>query len=158
MNSAVLPLPYTKPPLSLNDSGASRGAALAKSRLRKQIRADVCRLATLAWLPRHISHVTVQLHYRPPNNRVRDTDNLVATLKPICDALTDGRPARVTKRTGRPVPAQIGYGMVQDDNPRFMTKPEPIIHRAESGQAGALWIELTWTTDADSSDPQAIAA
>ncbi|WP_280273394.1 hypothetical protein [Nocardia wallacei] len=158
MSSAVLPLPYTKPPLSLNDSGASRGAALARSRKRKQLRTDVCRLAALAYLPRGVDHVTVQLHYRPRDNRVRDTDNLIATAKPIYDALTKGRPARISPRTRRPVPAQIGYGMVPDDTPRWMTKPEPIIHAAQPGQPGSLWVELVWRLADDGSDPQAVAA
>ncbi|MGV9668665.1 hypothetical protein [Nocardia niigatensis] len=145
MSHCILPLPYSKPPLSMNDSGTSRGATFAKARIRKQIRADVARLAALAWLPRCVGHVTVQLHYQPRDNRARDTDNLTATLKPICDALTEGAPASVSKRTGRPIPGRVGYGMVRDDTPRYMAKPEPIIHPAKKGEPGRLWVELTWT-------------
>ncbi|WP_067565881.1 hypothetical protein [Nocardia acidivorans] len=148
-NTAILPLPYTKPPLSMNDSGASRGAAFAKASARKQIREDVCHLATLAWLPKGVEHVTVQLHYQPRDNRVRDTDNLWATLKPICDALTVGKAARISPRTKRPIPAQIGYGMVADDAPRWMAKPEPIIHPAVKGEPGSMWLELSWRYPAE---------
>ncbi|MGW1740466.1 hypothetical protein ACWCPQ_16840 [Nocardia sp. NPDC001965] len=144
MNHAVLPLPYVTPPLSLNDSGATRGAMFAKARKRKKVREDVCRLAALAYLPRDVAHVTVQLHYRPATNHRRDTDNLVATLKPAADALAAGRPARTTGN-GRKIPALVGYGMVPDDTPQWMSKPEPIIHRAEPGKAGRLWLEITWT-------------
>ncbi|MFI5784063.1 hypothetical protein [Nocardia sp. NPDC051570] len=150
MNSAILPLPYSRPPLSMKDSGVSRGATFAKARARKQIRKDVCRLAAIAFLPRGVDHVTVQLHYRPRDNRVRDTDNLWATLKPACDALTVGKTAGVSRRTKRAVPAQLGYGMVQDDSPRWMAKPEPIIHEAVQGEPGSLWLELTWRDPAES--------
>lgn len=156
MSRVILPLPYNRPPLTMNDPGITRGAKFAKARLRKQIRADVCRLAVRAHLPRGVDHVVVQLHYQPPDNRTRDTDNLAPTLKPICDALTPGRPARISPRTNRKVPALLGYGMVRDDKPRWMTKPEPIIHRAVPGEAGRMWVELTWTT-ADTQSVQASA-
>ncbi|WP_051165355.1 hypothetical protein [Nocardia testacea] len=147
-NRATLPLPYSKPPLSLNDSGASRGAMFAKARVRRQIRADVCRLAALAYLPRGVEHVTVQLHYQPRDNRTRDTDNLAATLKPLCDALTVGKPASVTAK-GRKIAAVLGYGIVRDDGPKWMSKPEPIIHPAVKGEAGRMWLELTWPDAVD---------
>jgi crossover junction endodeoxyribonuclease RusA len=37
--------------------------------------------------------------------------------------------------------------MVPDDIPRWMSKPEPIIHPAERGKIGALWLEITWTEE-----------
>ena len=148
MNTVILPLPFSAPPLSLNDGGASRGAAFAKAKVRKGIRQAVCKLAALAYVPRDVEHVTVQLHYRPRDNRRRDTDNLVATLKPICDALTPSKLARISPRTGRPVPAQVGYGMVPDDTPQYMAKPEPVIHPPIMGEPGSMWIELSGTATA----------
>lgn len=107
----------------------------AKARTVAKIRATTQILARAAQLPRGVAHVTVHLHYRPRDNRRRDTDNLVATLKPICDALAAG------------TPKHPGYGMVPDDIPRYMGKPEPVIHPAERGQRGALWLEITWTEE-----------
>jgi len=139
MTHAIIELPWTAPPLSLND----RGAWAPRARKIADVRATALTLARAARLPHLVDHATVQLHYRPRDNRRRDTDNLVATLKPICDALTMGRAAGHT-RTGKPIPAQYGYGLVLDDTPGYMKKPEPIIHRAEKGQPGAMWLEITW--------------
>ncbi|SUA72616.1 Uncharacterised protein [Nocardia otitidiscaviarum] len=143
MTSAILELPWTAPPLTLNQRRATRGAMFAHARKVAEVRAKVLALAESAELPRDLRHVTVQLHYRPRDNRRRDTDNLVATLKPACDALTVGRPARISRK-GTPIPALLGYGLVPDDVPAYMSKPEPIIHPAERGQPGALWLEITW--------------
>lgn len=129
---ALVKLPWTSPPLSLNDRGNSRGAMFVKAKKVREIREQTLFLARAARLPRGVEHVTVQLHYRPRDNRRRDTDNLVATLKPICDGLAGGKPTTP------------GYGMVPDDVPAFMAKPEPIIHAAERGKTGALWLEITW--------------
>ncbi|MEU0871633.1 hypothetical protein [Nocardia brasiliensis] len=146
MSRAVLELPWTAPPLTLNARRATRGAMFAHARKVAEVRAKVLELAEAADLPRGLAHVTVQLHYRPRDQRRRDTDNLVATLKPACDALTIGRPAKIS-RTGKPVPALLGYGMVPDDIPRHMAKPEPVIHDAERGKPGALWLEITWANE-----------
>lgn len=124
-------LPYETPPLSLNDSGASAGAVYAKNRQKAQIRSDVIRLARHARLPLNVGHAAVQLHWRPKGNRRRDTDNLVATLKPICDALAAG-----TEKTP-------GYGLVPDDTPQFMAKPEPIIHQPSAQPS--MWLEISWS-------------
>jgi crossover junction endodeoxyribonuclease RusA len=128
----TIELPWSRPPLSMNDRGRSRGAVFAKARTVREIRALIMTLARAARLPRDVAHVTVQLHYRPRDNQRRDTDNLVATLKPIADGLAKG-----TVTTP-------GYGMVPDDIPAYMAKPEPIIHPAERGKGGALWLEITW--------------
>ncbi|WP_433592300.1 hypothetical protein [Nocardia sp. CA-145437] len=129
---AILELPWTAPPLSLNARRATRGAMFAHARLVAEVRAEVHKLALAAGLPRGLDHVAVLLHYRPRDNRRRDTDNLVATLKPACDALAAG------------TAKHPGYGMVPDDIPRHMAKPEPIIHEAERGMPGVLWLEITW--------------
>lgn len=144
MNRAILELPWTAPPLTLNARRASRGAMFAHARTVAEVRGTVHRLAQAAGLPRGLEHITVQLHYRPRDRGRRDTDNLIATAKPAYDALAAGRPARISAK-GKPVPALVGYGMVPDDIPAHMSKPEPIIHEAERGKPGALWLEITWT-------------
>lgn len=115
--SWTIRLPYTKPPLSLNDSDVGWRAKAAKiARLRR----DVMVLAAAHRLPRGLSRVRVQLVYVPRDARRRDTDNLVATLKPICDSIAAG-----TRRNP-------GWGMVPDDTPEFMVKPEPVIAAPDS--------------------------
>lgn len=118
-------LPWTKPLLSMNDRGASRAAMYAKAAKTKEIRSTVARLAQNENLPQNQSYAVVQLHYLPADNRRRDTDNLTATLKPICDGLAQD------------------YGLVPDDIPAHMSKPEPIIHLHEKGQKPMLWLEIT---------------
>lgn len=113
-------LPWTAPPLSMNDRGVSAGAAFAKAKTIRGIRDDIAKLAAVAELPRAVGHATVTLHYRPRDNRRRDTDNLTATAKPIYDGLVD-------------------YGLVPDDVPQHMAKSEPVIHR--KGRP-ALWLEI----------------
>ena len=127
MSEIRIDLPWTAPPLSLNDRGHWR----AKAAKTATVRAAAHMLAKQHRLPHDVDHVTVQLHYRPRDNRRRDTDNLVATLKPVCDALAAG------------TSKHPGYGMVPDDTPRWMGKPEPIIHPAVKGEGGALWLVLT---------------
>ncbi len=138
-------LPWTRPPLTLNDNrGTTRAAAFAHGRRVRDARTTMLALATAAELPRDLDHITVQLYYRPRDNQRRDADNLVPTLKPLADALTPGRPARIARTGRRLAPALIGYGMVPDDTPDYMTKPMPIIVPAERGLGGALWLEITW--------------
>ncbi|WP_043601518.1 hypothetical protein [Nocardia otitidiscaviarum] len=132
LTRTVLTLPWTAPPLTLNQRRATRGAMFAHARKVAEVRGTVHRLAQAANLPRGLDHVTVQMHYRPRDNRRRDTDNLVATAKPAYDALAAG------------TAKHPGYGMVPDDIPAHMAKPEPIIHPAERGRGGALWLEITW--------------
>ena len=142
---AIIDLPFSAPPLSMNDRGASRGAAFAKAKIIRDIRNHIVEQARAQCLPIMVDYVTIQLHYRPRDNRRRDSDNLTATLKPCADALTPGKPARISPRTGKPIPAQPGYGMILDDTPEYCAKPEPIIWPAVKGQPGKLWVTLTWT-------------
>jgi crossover junction endodeoxyribonuclease RusA len=156
--SAIIELPWTAPPLTLNQRRATRGAMFARAAKIADVRQEVYARATAARLPRGLDHVTVTLHYRPRDNRRRDTDNLVDTAKPAYDALTDGRPARLSrpkdpKKKPRLIPAQLGCGLVPDDTPEFMAKPEPIIHRAEKGKGGAMWLEITWDAQPSGSVP-----
>lgn len=115
-------LPWTTPPLSLND----RIHWAAKARTTREIRNTTHLLARSAKLPKGAKYAVVQLHYAPRDNRRRDTDNLVATGKPIFDAL-------------------VIYGLVSDDTAEFMGKPEPIIHpKSDTGQ-GQMWLEIEVT-------------
>lgn len=119
----VLALPWTSPPLNLNQ----RHGHWKKARITRQVRETVRILAISQHLPRDLPHVTVGLHYRPRDNRRRDADNLVATLKACCDGLVD-------------------FGIVADDTPDLMAKHMPTIHPATKGQPAAVWLTLEWET------------
>lgn len=80
------------------------------------VRWGVARAAKLAKIPAG-RHLTVTLHYQPGDNRRRDADNLVPTLKAACDALARGK-----RRDW------IGLELVPDDTPEHMTKRMPVIH------------------------------
>ena len=139
-NTATIALPWTRPPLSMNDRGVSKGATFAKNRVIAEIRADMVTLARAAGLPRGVEFATIRLHYRPRDNRARDSLNLSATLKAVVDGLT---PPKVVK-TKRGYNTHAGYGFVPDDSTRHVSTPEPVIHPAERGQPGALWLEIEW--------------
>ncbi|APT87399.1 hypothetical protein CFL01nite_12430 [Corynebacterium flavescens] len=128
-------LPWECPPLSMNDSSpASRGAVWGVAAKKKDIQQAVHLLARNVRMPKEAGYLLVQMHYRPRDNRARDTDNLAATLKPVCDALSRG---------SKKIP---GLGLVEDDTPRFMGKPEAIIWPAEKGKRGQLWVDL-WVAE-----------
>lgn len=124
----TIDLPWTAPPLTLNPSGVgtTRGAAFARARLIRDVRAHMAVLARHTNLPLKVAHVHVQLHYRPRDNRHRDAINLAPTQKALVDGLRD-------------------YGLVPDDDGRYVTDLMPAIHPAERGHIGRLWLELDIT-------------
>ncbi len=101
--SIVIHLPYDKPPLSMNSRDHWRKKASVTAELRWLVASKV---RALQLTP--VRHVTLELHYVPRDARRRDEDNLVATMKPCCDAIVDA-------------------GLVKDDAPQWMTKRMPII-------------------------------
>lgn len=114
---------WTTPPINLND----RGHWATRARKVKNVRETACILAKAAHLPRNLQHITIQLVYRPRDKRRRDADNLVGTLKAICDGLVD-------------------YGLCGDDTPDQMTKLMPTIALPVKGEPGRIWLELEWNT------------
>jgi len=119
----TITLPYRRPPLSLNDRGQSIGARKKKAALVKQIRADVAVLVRAADIP-SLDAIHVRLHYQPCDNRRRDSDNLVATLKPCIDGLVDAH-------------------IVPDDCDPYVDWSRPRIHPAAIDRAERLWLEVT---------------
>ena len=122
-NRCRIRLPWTKPILTMNQSTTSKGALYARNAKVQNLRQAISVLAHIHDLPKGCTYARVQLCYLPPDNRRRDTDNLVATLKPLCDGLVD-------------------YGLVSDDTPQFMGKPEPIIWRRRKGDQVGLFLEI----------------
>lgn len=129
-------LPWSKPPLSMNDaSPASRGAVYGRAAAKREIQETLHLLGRGLRMPEGKRYLLVQMNYRVLDRRRRDTDNVTASSKPLMDALAGG-----SKR----IP---GLGIVEDDTPYFMGKPEPILWPPERGRQGKLWVDL-WVAEA----------
>ncbi len=106
MRSWTIRLPWTAPPLSLNDRPKNWAAHARKVRdvrfAAGQAAAAVLRGATC-------ERIDVTLAYYPRDKRRRDPLNLTATQKPIVDALVD-------------------CGLIPDDTPQYLTDRLPVIH------------------------------
>jgi crossover junction endodeoxyribonuclease RusA len=106
MTTWTIRLPWTAPPLSLNDRGHWRGRA----RLIRMVRNDSTTLARAARVPQ-CEHIHIQLIYIPRDSRRRDPENLIATQKALIDGL---------------VPL-----VVPDDTPQYVSWSPPIIAPAD---------------------------
>lgn len=114
---SIIPLPWTKPPLSMND----RAHYMARARKVREVRRVVAALcAEIEPMPAAV----LTLHYQPRDKRRRDTDNLFATVKACADGIRDA-------------------GLIPDDDTRYLSHREPVIHQPAKGQPGRLWLELT---------------
>lgn len=111
-------LPWTKPPLSMNDRlhWAVKSKKVAEVRL-------IAKLRILAAGLKPMPAATLTLHYQPRDVRRRDTDNLFATVKACADGLRDS-------------------GVIPDDDTAHLSHNEPVIHEPVKGQGGRLWLEL----------------
>lgn len=118
-----------KAPLNLNDRlhWAAKAAKVARVKA-------ATRNAVMALDIPHLDYVHVEMHYRPASNRFRDVDNIVATLKPVIDALH-------TRDTSDNAP--VPYEPVIDgDDPRFVSWSPPTLHPWIKGKPPALWLML----------------
>lgn len=121
----VLDLPWTAPPLSLNDRGHWR----VKAKKTAHARALVT-LTTRGNLVPRLAACDVVLTYNPRDKRRRDADNLVALLKVACDAIVDA-------------------GVVPDDTPDLMVKHMPVIGPVVKGGRITLTITELDPTEGD---------
>jgi crossover junction endodeoxyribonuclease RusA len=121
--------PKGKAPLSLNDRMHYMAHANAVARIKAVVRNAVI----VAEIP-HLSHVHVEMHFRPKTNRFRDIDNLVATMKPAIDALHQHDTA-----VNHPVPYEP---IIDGDDPRYLTASWPILHAWQRAEPPALWLIL----------------
>lgn len=110
-----LDLSYDKPPLTLNQRLHWTKSSPHRAALRKEA-AD---LAIAMRIP-PCDHITTRLHYRAPDHRRRDEDNLIASAKPLWDGLVDA-------------------SVVPDDTSEFMTKLMPRIH-PPTDEGPAMWL------------------
>lgn len=124
-----LHLPWEAPPLSMNQ----RLHHMKRARLTADIRQTTAWLARQQRLPRAVRHVHVWLVYCPPTRHRRDTDNLMATLKPAADGLVDA-------------------GLVPDDTPEWMTKHMPQI--GPRRKPGEVWLRVAWLPPREGDDDE----
>ena len=109
-----LMLPWSSPPLNLND----RSDRFTKARKVREVRDAAAYLAREAGIPT-LPRIRVQLHYVPRDRRKRDNENLVATQKPAIDGLRDAL-------------------VVADDHDELVVRRMPKIHPPRRGGRGQL--------------------
>lgn len=118
----TIELPYTRPPLSLNDRFQTVAGRRAHSALVARVRSDTATLVRAARIPKQAA-IHLRLHYRPGDKRRRDADNLTATLKPAIDGI-------------------VTAGVVPDDCAPYVDWSRPVIHAPVKGKDGALWLVI----------------
>lgn len=100
----VIRLPWTTPPLTANQR---HGHWAKKAAIVRTVRGTSCVLARQHRIP-SAAAIRVTLTYHPRRDGRRDAENLVDTLKALCDGLVDA-------------------GIVPDDTPDLMVKDMPHI-------------------------------
>lgn len=111
-------LPYTAPPLTLNQ----RLHWAEKARRVRELREAVEWKLREARVP-PLRRCSVELHWRPGMTRTRDRDNLTATSKPCFDEI-------------------VAAGICADDSPEWMDQLMPVIHPADRRLPPVLWIVI----------------
>lgn len=83
----LIPLGWTAPPITLNGGLRADNPHAKAARVRKA-KAEAVAAILAAQVPT-MAGAVITLHYRVPDRRRRDVDNLAATLKIAQDALVD---------------------------------------------------------------------
>lgn len=119
MARAIIQLSFPNPPLTLNQ----RMHWAQKADKTRAIRQE----AALKAKPfrRHFEgqFFEIELHWQPRDNRRRDEENPIPTLKALADGLVDA-------------------GLADDDTPQDMRKHMPIIHLPVKGEPAKCWLEI----------------
>lgn len=125
----AIQLPWNRPPLSLNDRGVNPHvkAAAIKQALTE------ARWAIRAAKVTPIVGANVTLHYRVPDHRRRDADNLAGVLKVVQDAL-------------------VAEGVLPRDDWVCVPHSGQTIH-PPTGEGAAMWVELDVLTEYDEEVP-----
>lgn len=118
----TIALPWRSPPLSLNDRMHWRPKFEKTKRVQGEARWAI--RTALGRRSVRLAAAEVVLHWRVPDWRARDLDNLSATLKPAIDALVD-------------------EAVLPGDDWRRVLMSGSRIHPPEPGQRAAMWLEIT---------------
>ncbi len=112
MSEWEIRLPWTTPPLSLNDRSHWRAKASKTATVRALTKTVVslCYVATSDTIPTKwpLSRAAITLTYYPRDRRRRDRTNLVATYKACVDGCVDA-------------------GVIPDDTPQWLEELMPVI-------------------------------
>lgn len=128
MTTVTITVPYDRPPLTANQ----RMHYMQRARLTKALRDGANLSIKAALTPEQratwpLPWVRVQLVWNVTDRRRRDEDNIVPTLKPICDGLVDA-------------------GIVPDDTPEYMQKAMPLIVLREKGDPNLVPVQVIITS------------
>lgn len=93
-----------------------------KARRVRMVRQAVHTLAIAAKLPKGVEHAIITLTWHPPVAYQTDAENLAPLLKACVDGLVLGR--------GK----YLGYGLTDDDTPRYVTTHNRIGQPAKPGR------------------------
>ena len=119
----VVRLPWTKPPLSLNDRSHWRKKAADTAAVRWEACGCVRReCKTDRELVIRCDRVKATLTYYPRDKRRRDATNLVATYKAVIDGMVDA-------------------GVILDDTPEYLQEVMPVIAEPDGDPRLELTIE-----------------
>lgn len=118
MSARTIRLPWAKPPLSLNDRGHTRHSRYGRvvDEARWTIRAQRHEPIT--------PPVEAVLHWRLPDRRRRDADNLAAVVKAVLDAV-------------------VREGLLPDDSWRYVPRIGIELHAPDPARGVAMWLTLT---------------
>lgn len=103
--SWLIKFDWTRPPLAANQRLNWQQVMVLKRKIRKVTAKEAAHIPAL-------KQCRVQLVWMVLDSRRRDVDNVVPTLKAMCDGLVDA-------------------GIVPDDTPNYMQKLMPVIHRVD---------------------------
>lgn len=118
----TIPLPWTRPPLTLN-TGLRADNPHVKAKKVREAKSEAVAAINAACVP-VMAGAIVTLHYRVPDRRRRDADNLASTLKVVQDALVEA-------------------GVLHEDSWITVPASGQRIHPPIPGEPARMWVELT---------------
>lgn len=118
----TIPLPWSRPPLTLN-TGLRAESPHVKARKVRDAKAEAVAAIHAARVPVMVGAI-ITLHYRVPDRRRRDADNLASTLKVVQDALVEA-------------------GVLHEDSWITVPASGQRIHPPIPGEPARMWVELT---------------
>ena len=120
---AVVPLAWTKPPLTKNDTRRQGHHHVMRRKWSDAL--DAARYAIRAAKVKPLDgRVIVLLHWQQPDKRRRDGDGAFPTLSACLDAL-------------------VLEGVIPDDSWTYVAHSGVTVHEPRPGTPGQLWLDIT---------------